>query len=266
MSVPLMLPRSHSWPLCSTCNLSLCFRCSLHASNTSSENRSSMSQAHPRILLYILRRDIRLSDNPIFHHVSHRANQTNSEKSPPNPDRRVRDDSLTSEHGDAHFTHFLPVYVFPANQIEVSGFLSSSADRCPYPEARSQIAGVWRTGPHRAKFIAEGVWDLKRKLESLECGSGLETRVGRVGDVVSHILDWYSKDGDKADNKAKVTGIYMTDDDGIEEKDDVGIVRKIAGQHNVDFKVWADEKYYIDECVIPTFASPWGWFVKARFC
>lgn len=215
-----------------------------------------MSKEHARILLYILRRDIRLSDNPIFHFASHQANQTKSRTSPSNSDRRDYDGSLTSEHGDAPFTHLLPVYIFSANQIEVSGFLSSPSDQCPYPEARSQVAGVWRTGPHRAKFIAEGVWDLKQKLEGLGCGSGLEMRVGRVSDVVSHILDWYSTDGHPDDNIAEVTGIYMTDDYGTEEKGDVGAVRKIAEQHNVDFQVWDDEKYYIDECVIPTFASP----------
>ncbi|KAF1851782.1 cryptochrome DASH [Cucurbitaria berberidis CBS 394.84] len=210
-----------------------------------------MSKDHPRILLYILRRDIRLSDNPIFHFASHRTKQTKSSRSPSNSDKRNRDDSLTSEHGDANFTHVLPIYIFSANQIEVSGFLSSPSDQCPYAEARSAVAGVWRTGPHRAKFIAEGVWDLKRRLESLECGSGLEIRVGRVGDVVSDILDWYSKNCDNGDNKAEITGICMTGDDGTEEKDDENIVKDIAEKHNVDFEVWEDEKFYVDDRDLP---------------
>jgi deoxyribodipyrimidine photo-lyase len=211
-----------------------------------------MTDKTPRILLYILRRDVRLSDNPIFHAASH---QVKRPKSPRRSDRRNRGESLTSEHGGANFTHLLPVYVFPSNQIEISGFLSSPSDQSPYPEARSQVAKVWRTGPHRAKFIAEGVWDLKTKLEGLGCGSGLEMRVGRIGDIVSSILAWYSQD---RGNKGEITGVWMTDDDGTEEKNDEKIVRRIAEEHKVDFKVWNDEKYYIDECVVLHLQRPEG--------
>jgi deoxyribodipyrimidine photo-lyase len=150
---------------------------------------------------------------------------------------------LTSEHGGANFTHLLPVYVFPANQIEVSGFLSSPSEESPYPEARSEVAGVWRTGPHRVQFIADGVWDLKEKLEGLDCGSGLEMRLGRISDVVSNILEWYAKD----ENEGKISGVWMTDDDGTEEKNEEHTLREITKQHGIDFELWNDEKYYIDE-------------------
>jgi deoxyribodipyrimidine photo-lyase len=201
-----------------------------------------MSSEQPHILLYILRRDIRLSDNPVFHSASLQTSRPNS-RSSSTPDRRHRDDSLTSEHGAASFTHLLPVYVYPANQIEVSGFLSSPTDECPYPEARSDVAHVWRTGPHRAKFIAEGVWDLKEKLERLNCGSGLEQRVGRISDVLSDILEWYAKD----ENEGEISGVWMTDDDGTEEKEDEERVRDITARHEVNFKIFNDEKFYIDE-------------------
>ena len=108
-----------------------------------------MSSRIPRILLYVLSRDARLSDNPAFHAASLHVARPNSSRTSSNGDRRHRDDSLTSEHGSANFTHLLPVYVFPPNQIEVSGFLSSPSDKSPYPEARSEVARVWRTGPHR---------------------------------------------------------------------------------------------------------------------
>jgi deoxyribodipyrimidine photo-lyase len=133
--------------------------------------------------------------------------------------------------------------VYPANQIEVSGFLSSPTEKSPYPEARSDVAHVWRTGPHRAKFIAEGVWSLKQKLEGLNCKSGLEQRVGRISDVVSDMLEWYAKD----ENEGEISGVWMTDDDGTEEKRDEQTVRDITERHGVDFKVWNDEKFYIDE-------------------
>lgn len=206
-----------------------------------------MADKAPRILLYILRRDARLSDNPVFHAASQQLKRQKS-KSPPRPDRRSRDDSLTSEHGGTHFTHLLPVYVFPHNQIEIAGFLKNPSDQSPYPEARSQVAKIWRTGPHRAKFIADGVWDLKTQLENLNCGSGLEMRVGSIGDVVSDILDWYKKD---RNNRGEVTGVWITDDDGTEEREDQRILRRITRKHDVDFKVWDDEKYFVDDRDLP---------------
>ena len=215
-----------------------------------------MSNDQPRIILYILRRDVRLSDNPAFHCAAQHLKRRNITRSPSDGDRRSRDDSLTSEHGGVPFTHLLPVYVFPANQIESSGFLSSPSDQSPYPEARSQVAKVWRTGPHRAKFIGEGVWDLKQRLEGLNCGSGLEMRVGMVEDVVRDILESYAQNSGKGGSEPQITGIWMTDDDGTEEKDEVRAVGKIAAQYNIPLKVWVDEKFYVDECVIPAFALP----------
>lgn len=213
-----------------------------------------MTTDQPRIILYILRRDVRLSDNPAFHYAAQQLKRTKTSRSSSNGSTRSRDDSLTSEHGGAPFTHLLPVYVFPANQIESSGFLSSPSDKCPYPEARSEVAKVWRTGPHRAKFIGEGVWDLKQRLEGLDCGSGLEMRVGMVDDVVRDILKSYSKFPETDGSKPQITGIWMTHDDGTEEIDDEKAVGKIAVEHNIPFKVWEDEKFYVDECVIPAFA------------
>jgi len=209
-----------------------------------------MTAANPRILLYILRRDVRLADNPVFHAASQHLKPARLLKPPATAGSRNRGDSSASDHPGTPFTHLLPVYVFPANQVEISGFLANPSDENPYPEARSRMANIWRTGPHRIRFMAEGVWDLKKKLEGLECGSGLEIRVGGIPDVVSDILDWYSQD-----SKGKVTGVWMTDDDGTEEKEDEQSLRELTADHGVDFKVWKDEKYYIDECVVPTLAS-----------
>jgi deoxyribodipyrimidine photo-lyase len=213
----------------------------------------------PRIILYILRRDVRLSDNPAFHCAAQHLKRLKNKRSSPTDDGRGRDDSLTSEHGGAPFTHLLPVYVFPANQIESSGFLSSASDRSPYPEARSQVAKLWRTGPHRAKFIGEGVWDLKQKLEGLQCGSGLEMRVGSIADVARDFLEFYAEKGCKGGKQPQITGIWLTDDDGTEEKDDERTLKNLAAKHDVAFKVWEDEKFYIDECVIPAFIWPLVW-------
>jgi deoxyribodipyrimidine photo-lyase len=211
-----------------------------------------MSNAQSRIILYVLRRDIRLSDNPVFHCAAQQSKRSKLNKPASQDGRRSRDDSLTSEHGGAPFTHFLPVYIFPPQQMEVAGFLSSPSDQSPYPEARSKVAKVWRTGPHRAKWIGQGVCDLKQQLEALDCGSGLVLRVGKVDEVVGDIVDSYARlDGDDG-CKPKITGIWMTEDDGTEEKDDTRAVEKIAAKNNIPFKMWADEKFYIDEYVRST--------------
>lgn len=216
-----------------------------------------MSNSQTRILLYILRRDVRLADNPAFHFASQHLKRGKNSASSSISEKRNRDDPLISEHGGAPFTHLLPVYVFPAKQVESSGFLASPSDRCPYPEARSEVAKVWRTGPHRVKFTAQGVWDLKGRLERLGCESGLQVRVGSIEDVVRDILEFYAKRSNNVFNKAQVTGIWMTGDDGTEEKDDERLVERLAAQHDVDFKLWEDTKFYVDECVLPTITSLW---------
>ncbi|KAF2636545.1 cryptochrome [Massarina eburnea CBS 473.64] len=206
------------------------------------------AEIKPRVLIYILQHDVRLSDNPVFHAASCCSNK---EYEPDTSDTRHREDSFLTKQNAPFFTHFLPVYVFPANQIEVSGFLADPADRSPYPEARSRVAGLWRTGPHRAKFVAEGVWDLKQNLEDLNCGSGLQIRVGRIEEVVEDMLDWFEGGGGSNDSRADVAGIWMTSEEGTEEVNSRQRVRNIARQRDVDFKVWEDEKYYIDDRDMP---------------
>ena len=163
-----------------------------------------------------MRRDLRLGDNPILHEVSRHLKQTQQP-----------------------YTHLLPLYVFPAQQMEVSGLLNSPDARSPYPEARSPSGGFWRCGPHRVRFLTESVWNVKKSLEGV--GSGLELRAGMLGDVVRELLAGYR------DIDAKVVGVWMTSEEGIEEKREEREVRQAAEKSGVDFKIWVDEKYYIDE-------------------
>lgn len=172
----------------------------------------------PRVLIYLLRRDLRLTDNPILHELS-----------------------KTFQQSQNPYTHLLPVYVFPAQQIELSGFLSSDNERSPYPEARSRVGGFWRCGHHRSKFLAESVWDLKKSLESV--GSGLEIRVGMLGQVVADLLDAFKKES------IEVAGVWITEEEGSEEKKEERDVKKAAQGAHTDFQVWVDEKYYVDESV-----------------
>ncbi|EOD46537.1 putative cryptochrome dash protein [Neofusicoccum parvum UCRNP2] len=164
-----------------------------------------MSSAAPRVLIYLLRRDLRVADNPIFHQLTQQA-----------------------ASGSSQFTHVLPVYVLSANQIEVSGFLKDDA-KSPYPEARSQVAGFWRCGPHRAKFTAESVWDLKESLGKI--GSDLVIRIGM--------------------ERGTVAAIWMTAEEGVEEKREQRDARKAAEASGVEFKLWTDEKYFVDDRDLP---------------
>lgn len=172
-----------------------------------------------RILVYILRRDLRLADNPIFHEVARLQKQ--------------------SQHA---FTHFLPIYIFPANQVEIGGFIPTPAKRSPYPEARSEVAGFWRCEQLRAKFLAECVWDLKDDLASV--GSDLVIRVGTVGDVVRQVMQHYAER-----KEADISASWMTQEEGVEEKREERQVERACAQNKVDYKLWTDEKYLVDEYV-----------------
>ena len=174
--------------------------------------------ASQRVLVYLLRRDLRVADNPIFHEIA-----------------------KTSQQSQKPFTHVIPLYVFPAQQVEVSGFLSSPDGRSPYPEARSQTGNFWRCGPHRAKFLAESVWDLKKELEKFD--TDLVIRVGMIGDVLQDLLQQFKH----ADEKVSVAAIWMTEEEGVEEKREERDARRIAKEAGIDFKLWIDEKYFVDE-------------------
>lgn len=159
-----------------------------------------------------------MADNPILNEVSKLAQQS-----------------------QRPFTHLLPVYIFSADQIEVSGFISGSDKKSPYPEARSQVGGFWRCGTHRAKFIAESVWDLKHDLQNVN--SGLTIRVGTLKDAIRSLLKGFANSqGDGA-----ATAVWMTAEEGVEEKREERDVKRLCGEFGADFKLWGDEKYFIDE-------------------
>ncbi|KAG0651604.1 cryptochrome [Hyphodiscus hymeniophilus] len=161
----------------------------------------------PKVLIYLMRRDLRVSDNPVLHSLT-----------------------TNKDHG---FTHLLPIYVLAAQQLEVSGFIEGDA-KCPYPEARTQVGGFWRCGPHRLKFTSESLWDLKESLEKL--GSGLCIRVGMVGEVISQILE-----------AGNINAVWLTGEEGVEEAREEREIRRACKNNGVDFKLWVDEKYLIDD-------------------
>ncbi|CAI6339537.1 unnamed protein product [Periconia digitata] len=251
-----MLRRCLTWPpsnqfFCACCLSRRHCLCHEYFTTMAGPEQSPSPSPRSRVLVYILRQDVRLSDNPIFHAAStlYAGGMVDSQL---DANCNPRNDSPLSHQHTPHFTHFLPVYVFPANQVEVSGFIANPADPSPYQEARSQIAGLWRTGPHRAKFMAEGVWDLKQQLENLDCDSGLQIRVGLVEDVVQNILDWYAGGEESTSSgETDVVGIWMTSHEGSEEKTTEARVKRLAKRSNVDFKLWDDEKYFVDDQDLP---------------
>ncbi|KAK8166318.1 DNA photolyase, FAD-binding/Cryptochrome [Phyllosticta citrichinensis] len=183
-----------------------------------------MGSPAPRILVYLLRRDLRIKDNPILHHIAQHANA----KSLP-------------------FTHLLPLYILPANQVEASGFLKPDT-RSPYPEARSQVAGFWRCGHHRAKFLAESVWNVKDNLTKLN--SDLIIRVGMVGDVLRDLVAWYME-SEGGNQRGTIEAIWMTSEEGVEEKREERDARNVAKTAGAEFKLWTDEKYFVDDRDLP---------------
>ncbi|KAI1079584.1 cryptochrome [Whalleya microplaca] len=164
------------------------------------------------VLIYLVRRDLRVSDNPILHHLA-----------------------STPDHG---FTHVLPLFVVLPHQMEVSGFLKEG-NKSPFPEARSAVGGYWRCGPHRAKFIAQSIWNLKDNLEKL--GNGLTIRIGKYDQVLTKIVDGLrQKDLD-------VGGVWTIGEEGTEERQDEKAVSEACSSLKIDFKLWVDEKYFVDD-------------------
>ncbi|KAF2669504.1 cryptochrome [Microthyrium microscopicum] len=184
--------------------------------------------ATPKILIYLLRRDLRLADNPVFHEICQ---------------------AFRNKTKNVSFTHLLPIYVFSAHQIEVSGLLSeddgAQKSVSPFPEARSKLARFWRCGPHRAKFLAENVWDLKESLESH--GSGMAIRVGRIHEVVQDAFKFF--DADKS--RGEVVGVWMTKDITAEEQTEELEVQKVVKAGGKEFRLFKDEKYFVDDDDFP---------------
>ncbi len=70
-------------------------------------------------------------------------------------------------------------------------------------------------------------------------------RVGMLGRVVEDLLKQFQQSGEEA----VVSAIWMTEEEGVEEKTEEHDVRTAAEKLGVDFRLWLDEKYYIDEYV-----------------
>lgn len=82
------------------------------------------------ILIALFRTDLRLHDHPILSQCT-----TTSE-------------SLKS------VTHVLPLYVFDQQHVEIGGLPGVQKGKGPgYHGARTRVAGFWRTGAFRTKYV-----------------------------------------------------------------------------------------------------------------
>ncbi|KAI1181313.1 DASH family cryptochrome [Nemania sp. FL0916] len=164
------------------------------------------------VLIYVVRHDLRVADNPILDHLAS------------SPDHK--------------FTHLLPVHIIPPNQIEVSGFLQDGK-KSPFPEARSETARFWRCGPHRARFIAQSLWNLKENFVKL--GNDLTMRVGKPAEVLTGLVEGLKQ------HQKTVSTVWMIAEEGSEEEQDEKSVAEACSTLGIDLKVWTDEKYFIDD-------------------
>lgn len=168
-----------------------------------------------KLLVYLFRRDLRVADNAILHHLA-----------------------STTDHG---FTHLLPVFVFPHNQIELSGLLKNG-EQNPFEPARSEVGKFWRCGPHRARFLAQAVWDLKQSLEAHN--SGLIIRAGDPAQILDHLVQHLKEAGG-----ISASAVWMTEDVAHEEVREQESIAETCAALGLDFKLCPDEKYFIDEYV-----------------
>ncbi|ETS03518.1 cryptochrome [Trichoderma reesei RUT C-30] len=173
-----------------------------------------------RIVVYLLGQDLRTADNPILHYLS----------------------ITGSEHG---YTHLLPVYVLPPDQIDLSG-LVKDGETFPYPHALTGVGRYWKCGIHRVRFLVESVWDLKSKLEAL--GSGLIIRAGSFPDVLEGIVQHYA---DQQDGP-QVAAVWMTKGFLPVEVSEQQAIASFCDEVGLRFVSFRDHKWFIDNPELST--------------
>lgn len=173
-----------------------------------------------RIVVYLLRQDLRTADNPLFHYLSRTG----------------------GKHG---YTHLLPVYVLPPDQMELSG-LVKDGETFPYSYSLSEVSRIWKCSPHRARFLAESVWDLKSKLEAL--GSGLIIPAGSFPDVLESIVQHYADHNDGP----QVAAVWLTEGFLPEEVIEQQAMASFCEKVGVRFTPFRDHRWFIDKYVDPT--------------
>jgi deoxyribodipyrimidine photo-lyase len=72
-------------------------------------------------------------------------------------------------------------------------------------------------------------------------GSGLCIRLETVVEVINNILEFSSE--------KKIGAVWMTREEGLEERRDENDIKLACHKVSADFKLWVNKKYLVDECV-----------------
>ncbi|UZJ56859.1 hypothetical protein CBS101457_006179 [Exobasidium rhododendri] len=152
--------------------------------STSAPMDSPSNVTQKKILICLLRMDLRVHDNPLFHfaHSDERGGSMGQDGT-----RKEGEDRSMSSSA----THIVPLYVFDERELELGGLPGYQRDG---PEARTKHFGFWKTGSFRARFLSESVYDLRSRLREL--GSDLMIRFGRPEIVVDHLVQGFQAQGD----------------------------------------------------------------------
>ncbi|BGO99095.1 hypothetical protein NBRC10513v2_000199 [Rhodotorula toruloides] len=139
-----------------------------------------------KVVLTLHRNDLRMHDNELLH-AAH-----------------------DSSHSDV--THVLPLYVFDERFVELSGFPGYEREG---PEARTRLCGFWRTGAFRARFLVEGVYDMRTSLR--QRGSDLLLRFGKMEKVTTDVVKALIANGDEV-REVILQKEFYTEELAIERK------------------------------------------------
>lgn len=66
-------------------------------------------------------------------------------------------------------------------------------------------------------------------------------RIGKFDDVLNHLIKSLH------DNNQSIDTVWMTEEPSKEEVDDQNAAASVCSEKGINFKLWQDEKYLIDE-------------------
>lgn len=152
------------------------------------------SDAGRSVLICLLRLDLRIHDNPLFHYAHQTPKPILSTVEKTVDLSKLEDEALLSSTAD----YLLPVFVFDEREMELSGLPGFQRKG---PEARTKVYGFWKTGGFRTRFISESVYDVRSRLRNV--GSDLLIRFGIPEDVIYNLVQAFQADG------THVEGVWM---------------------------------------------------------
>ncbi|PWZ03131.1 cryptochrome [Testicularia cyperi] len=138
------------------------------------------------VLICLLRLDLRIHDNPLFHYAHESPKPIVSSADKTVNLSKVEDEALLGSTAD----YLLPVFVFDEREMELSGLPGYQRKG---PEARTKEYGFWKTGGFRTRFISETVYDLRSRLRAV--GSDLLIRFGIPEVVVANLVSAFQAEG-----------------------------------------------------------------------